>query len=278
MSIYVPPMYFSTKDGQSERGPLNLPCEVLSKALTDFCDYGTVARLACTSKTYSKLLVECSTDSFELACAYFEGKNGLEKNPSMAVRLLQKICSNEENTEDQKEHLSRAKYMLATCHLTGNGTVQDTDKGIELLENSANVFQDSNSAYYLATLYENGEHRVELCPEKAARWFLYAAELGHAESMVEYALHLELGVGVDQDDAQALQWYLRAAEAGSTEANYSIGECYEEAKGVPHDLNEACLWYFKSAEKGCDDSVRALKRLEDIARIVLPGVRNLLHG
>ena len=270
-NVYVPPLYFADK----QQAAYDIPVEILSQALTDFADYGTLARLACTCKSFSTLVADAVVDSFDLAVSYLEGKNGLEKNATMAVRSLKIMCESGELTKDQ---LNRAKYLLATCHLTGNGTETDLEYGIKLLEDAANDL-DSISAFYLAQLYEGGEHNVPLCPEKAAKWFLHAAELGHAESMAEYALHLELGVGVEQNDAEALNWYLKAAEAGHIEANYSIGECYEEAKGVPHDLNEACIWYFKSAEKGCNDSVKALVRLEDIARIVLPGVMSrLLHG
>lgn len=277
-NIYVPPLYFDDKQKQQQQflnNGFDIPVEILSQAMTDFADYGTLARLACACKSYSSLVVDSAVDSFDLAVSYLEGGCGLEKNAKMAVRLLTQMC---EANELSKEQLNRAKYLLASCHLSGNGTEVDQEKGLKLLEDAANN-SDPTSGFYLARLYEGGEYDVPLCPEKAARWFRHAAELGHIESMAEYALHLELGVGVEQNDSEALNWYVKAAEFGHIEANFSIGECYEEAKGVPHDLNEACLWYFKSAEKGCDDSVKALMRLEDIARIIQPGVlRRLLHG
>ena len=265
-SVAVPPHYFYS---EGEADVINgLPNEIVSSVL-DFADYGMLARLSCTSKPFRDILTECAESRFDLAVAFLNGGGGLEKNASMAVRHLRQIVS-EEKTRDEEE-LTRSKYLLAQCYLTGNGIEKDLDQGLSWLEDAASV-GDAVSAHYLATLYENGEFGVDLCPEKAASWFLFAAKLGHSESMAEYALHCELGVGVDQSDTEALDWYLKAAAAGHVEANFSIGECYEEAKGVPHDLSEACLWYFKSAQSGCNDSLKALKRLQDIARIVLPGV------
>ena len=57
-----------------------------------------------------------------------------------------------------------------------------------------------------------------------------------------------------------------------------MGEIFEEARGVPQSDSEAVLWYYKAALMGDDDSKRALFRLNDIARIVLPGFINTLNG
>ena len=62
---------------------------------------------------------------------------------------------------------------------------------------------------------------------------------------------------------------------GNTTAKYSVGEAFEEARGVPQSDEEACLWYYKAALDGCTDSKFALRRLEAIARIVVPGVGRL---
>jgi hypothetical protein len=38
------------------------------------------------------------------------------------------------------------------------------------------------------------------------------------------------------------------------------------------------MWYYKAAIEGDHDSKMALRRLEDIARIVVPGARAILDG
>ena len=105
-----------------------------------------------------------------------------------------------------------------------------------------------------------------------------AAENGHVEAMAEYAMCCELGCGREQSDTEALEWYTRAANMGHVQANFSVGEAFEEAKGVPQSDSEAVMWYYKAAVMGDEDSKKALKRLQDIARIVVPGWRDVLRN
>src|SRR5262249_18048293 len=61
-------------------------------------------------------------------------------------------------------------------------------------------------------------------------------------------LHQE-GLGVEQDDEEAVQWFRKAAEQGNTSAMLSLGQLYAKGKGVPRDEKEAVSWYRKAAEK-----------------------------
>jgi TPR repeat protein len=64
---------------------------------------------------------------------------------------------------------------------------------------------------------------------------------------------------------------------GNAIAKFSVGEMFEEARGVPQSDEEACLWYYRAALVGDEDSKVALRRLYDIARIVVPGVAEILN-
>jgi TPR repeat protein len=65
----------------------------------------------------------------------------------------------------------------------------------------------------------------------------------------------EQGVGVAQDDVEALKWFRLAAEQDDADAQYHLGRMYEEGRGgVEQDYVEAGQWYRLSAEKrnlGC---------------------------
>merc|ERR1712048_167391 len=135
------------------------------------------------------------------------------------------------------------------------------------------------AAFELGKIYEHGKYGISLDVYKATEWYKKAAECGHIESMAEYGMCCELGCGRDPDDEEALEWYMKAARMGHITANFSVGEAFEEARGVPQSDSEACLWYYKAAKLGDDGSIAALKRLHDIARIVVPGYSaNLLLG
>jgi hypothetical protein len=168
---------------------------------------------------------------------------------------------------------------LAHCYLTGHGLASaDLDRGLAWLQACHLLGGDADAAHDVALMYEYGTHGVNVDVVKAVEWFRKAAEAGHMEAMAELGLCYEIGAGVEQSDETALDWYMAAAEKGHLTAKYSVGEAYEEARGVPQSDAEACLWYYKAAIEGDEDSRKALRRLEAVARIVIPGAGVLLDG
>ena len=76
-------------------------------------------------------------------------------------------------------------------------------------------------------------------------WFMKAAKFGKCIGL----LHKQ-GMGVPQNDIEALRWYRKAAENGSTDAKYNIGKCYYYGRGVEIDLKEAAHWFEVTANVG----------------------------
>jgi len=239
---------------------------------------------------------------WDLALALLNGTNGLAQNPSRAIQYLQDLarlstrCHGDVHgdgdcdcdvREDEYEPShqptmqvgeacasltsTQAMKKLAKCYLTGAGIPTNLQKGLAWLK-KAYYHGDVDAAYDIATIYEYSKYSVPVDIYAAASWFHAGASSGHVECMAEYAMCLELGCGVEQSDDGALDWYTKAAEGGHMTSHYSVGEMFEMARGgLPQSDTEAVLWYYKAAMMGCDDSVSALKRLSDIARIVLPG-------
>lgn len=289
---------------------LDLPIELSQQCLAGYCDWGTLARLSAVRSSWSEVVDDAANDGgrdarWGLANAMLDGTDGLGRNPARAIEYLRSLAgvtltdvadendtessgdneSEEVNNDDhaddsdsnnEETFFAPAMRKLATCYLTGDGTDKDTALGLRWLEIAYRRGRDIDAAHELAVIYEYGEHGVENDVVAAAEWFKIAAEGGHAEAMSEYALCCELGCGRDQCDDDALEWYVKAAEAGHITAKFSVGEAYEEARGVPQSDEEACLWYYKAAVEGDEDSKRALQRLRDIARIVLPGWEGIL--
>lgn len=52
------------------------------------------------------------------------------------------------------------------------------------------------------------------------------------------------------DMEKAAYWYLQAAEQGHSTAQNNLGQCYENGTGVETDIREAIKWYRLSAENG----------------------------
>ena len=76
-----------------------------------------------------------------------------------------------------------------------------------------------------------------------------SAEAGEAAAQRILGGMYVTGVGVPQDDAEAVVWYRRAAEQGDANAQYNLGAMYAEGLGVPQNAAEAVAWYRRAAEQ-----------------------------
>jgi TPR repeat protein len=296
----VPSLYFETNYTNShdnENSTPQLPSELLHLCLASYANWGDLAKIACVQKSWSNIVRETANQStasqWELALALLNGNCGLKKSPERAVQLLKSLShvSIDENTGKPiiaKEHKPKANnnddltiYCLsikkiAECYLEGIGVKSNAAIAVAWMEAAYFIFNDSDAAYEMGTIYEKGRHEVEVDVVAAAEWFERGAIEGNVESMVELALCYELGAGIEQSDEQALDWYTTAANSGHATAKFAVGEIFEEARGVPQSDTEACIWYFEAAQSGCQDSKLALRRLYSIARIVVPGVTSIL--
>lgn len=285
----VAPLYFADKNSTDPESPLSqMPAELLRHCLTSYADWGDLAKLSAVKGEWKNTMYDAAAHggheaTWELAQALLEGTHRLERNPTHAMTLLKQLAGVEMTQEGtvtttDSKPFAPAMKCIADCYLTGNGVEAAAAVGVQWLEAAFHVANDVEAAHKLALLYEYGEHDVEIDVFVAADWFYNAAKGGHVEAMAEYAMCCELGCGREQDDEEALGWYIKAANEGHTTAKFSVGEAFEEARGVPQSDQEACLWYYKAAVEGDEDSKKALRRLQDIARIVLPGVMGILNA
>lgn len=296
----LPPLFFNLLGAQPVVASNNveysveMPAELLHSCLVQYADWGDLAKLACVQKEWSYTMMEAANQDrdskWELAQALLEGEAGLEPNFDLAFRLLSELASvqvDEQNmpvaseistsNNNEEECFAPAMKALAACYFEGHGIDKNSEAGVAWLRAAYEMGQDRDAAHDLALVYEYGRHQVDIDIFAAAEWLTKAATEGHIEAMAELGLCYELGCGVEQSDTDALDWYMKAANAGCVNSKFSVAEAFEEARGVPQSDEEACLWYYKAAVEGDHDSKMALRRLEEIARIVVPGVRALLE-
>ncbi|MCF8483891.1 MAG: caspase family protein [Rhodobacteraceae bacterium] len=93
---------------------------------------------------------------------------------------------------------------------------------------------------------------------EAAKWYLAAAQQGHAQAMNNLGLMLKNGEGVPEDDVEAVKWFRAAADKGVAGAMNSLGRSYDEGEGVAEDDAQAVVWYRAAAEKGNLSGMRNL--------------------
>jgi len=77
------------------------------------------------------------------------------------------------------------------------------------------------------------------------------------------------GLGLQQNDAEAVKWFRKAANQGLCGAQHSLGIMYEEGRGVPKDTYEALEWYRKAANQ---DDYWARKNYDRMLTVVMKGV------
>ena len=279
----------------------HLPSELLSQCFVSYANWGDLAKLAQVQKSWSTIVTDTANQSieaqWELANAFLNGDCGLEQSPQRAVRMLQQLLAQhiqiDESTgkpifviekDDTKQEdatlYSLAMKKIAECYLNGVGVArQNTEVALAWMEAAYYTTRDAAVALELGIIHEQGQHEVDVDVVAAAVWFERGAVQGNVDAMFELGLCYELGAGVDCNDEHALDWYTQAAKLGHVTAAFSVGEIFEEGRGVPQSDAEACLWYYDAANTGtgCPDSKLALRRLYDIARIVVPGVQSILE-
>ena len=86
--------------------------------------------------------------------------------------------------------------------------------------------------------------------QTAFKLWLPLAEQGNASVQFNLGVMYEDGLGVKQDDFEAVKWYRQAAEQGYEKAQFNLGNMYHYGRGVKQDDAEAVKWYRKAAEQG----------------------------
>ena len=84
----------------------------------------------------------------------------------------------------------------------------------------------------------------------AYKEFHAAAEKGEADCQFNLALMYEKGIGVTQDEKEAMVWYRKSAEQGNSNAQFNLGVLYENGRGCAVDFAKANQWYRKASVQG----------------------------
>lgn len=88
------------------------------------------------------------------------------------------------------------------------------------------------------------------------------ANNGNAVAQYNLGIMYAEGLGVQENNKEAVKWFKLAAEQGDTGAQYNLGVMYTKGLGIKQDYNEAFRWFKLAAEQGNADAKEALKRLQ----------------
>lgn len=165
----------------------------------------------------------CGDARFEVGSRYLSG-DGVQDDGTEALKWLVKAAE-QGHPEAQQTVIRKVEFDLVS-RAAENG--------------------DAGSQFRLGTFYRDG-HGVKKDDEAAFRWFVKAAEQGHAEA--QFVLGKQETVRSHGLTPAAAAWYRKAAEQGHAEAQFVIGRCYKNGFGVERDENQAFQWFSKAAKQ-----------------------------
>ncbi len=90
------------------------------------------------------------------------------------------------------------------------------------------------------------------------------AEQGYADAQTLLGGMYAAGLGVPQDDTEAIRWFRMAAEQGYANAQYSLGRKYAVGRGVPQDFVQAYKWLDLAAAQGNERAKRIRDRTAEL--------------
>ena len=99
-------------------------------------------------------------------------------------------------------------------------------------------------------------------PNKAAKFFLMASNIGYIPAMYELSILVLYGI-IEKEQLEAYEYTLKAIEVNYPPACYVLGKFYEQGIVVESNIEKACECYLASAELGYSISQYALGRIYD---------------
>jgi uncharacterized protein len=107
----------------------------------------------------------------------------------------------------------------------------------------------SKAVLLLTLMIFAGFANAEVDPE-----LLEQATQGHAKAQFNLGGMYDYGIGVPEDDKQAVKWFRLAAEQGYADAQNNLGVMYAKGEGVPEDFVLAYMWVNLAGANGYDVS------------------------
>ncbi|MCR4754495.1 MAG: sel1 repeat family protein [Lachnospiraceae bacterium] len=106
--------------------------------------------------------------------------------------------------------------------------------------------------YNLGYFYNYGNNVIPINKGMAFEYYKKAADLGVKEGALSTGVCYAKGVGVLQDDSEALKYFHIAAEKGNASAMDWLGLFFFQGRAVVSNMSTAADWYAKAADGGVD--------------------------
>lgn len=244
------------------------PCELWNKCLIEFSDWGELARLSCVQSSWSPLLWDAAhvhdDAKWQCANALLDGTNGLAKNPTMALMLLQELAGTVDwNTLRSKLQQEAEGDFDTTVMELAEATDDDATVNQRPAYQAASMRRIAD--YYLsgdaplaatatAEISQTTTNGNSAAPT-GLLWLQAAFEIGQDVTAAhDVAVLLEQGdeeQDIPIDVVASGRWFYKAARAGHVEAMAELALLFELGIGGMVQSDEhALFWYRHAALRG----------------------------
>lgn len=191
--------------------------------------------------------------AYALAWAYADGA-GVTRSKPDAVRWFRVAASRgvvEAHDALRCVFAYDSKVPCLELELRADTQPDHSGSGMAWLEKRS----DHGSAEAQFTL---GMTLVSRDPDEAVRRFRQAAAEGHPRAMLQLAVALACGVGVEKDAAAAVTNFELLAERGDAEAEHALATAHRMGWGAPRNPDRSMEWLRRAASHGSDGKAAML--------------------
>ncbi len=183
---------------------------------------------------------------YYLGRIYSEGLGGIKPQRKIGFEYYKRAF--------EKKYIP-AQTQYAIYYLNGEFVLQDFNKAIQLLEESAKTDELAN--LFLGGLYTNGTI-VKKNLKKAFQNYEKAGEKGNALASYQVGKFYEEGTYVSKSDKKAYDWYHKSSTKSFLPAVLKLAEYYKEGKVVKKNLIYAHVYYNIASSLGSNQAKQQL--------------------
>ena len=177
---------------------------------------------------------------------YLYGLRNTPVNYDKAIKWLSKAV---------KAGNASAMCDMGYCYAYGYGVQKNIQRAWELFQKAAN--KGYSLAYVIiGNYYFIGSENVEQNDREAAENWLTAARMGDVIGLYKLGLCYKYGIGVEQNDKEAVKWLTKSAKKDYGKAQYELGNYYLFAG----DYKTAYKWLSKSKKNGVSEAKKLIEQ------------------
>lgn len=264
MNPALPTLYFSHFiDEEKVTSLQTLPPELLHRCITQFADWGDLAKLACVQKSWKNLVGDaaefggrdakwelsmlllgdsCVESSDESSQSYLQCSRGLAKNESLAIQYLTDLSGVDADND-------LFAYETANLNPEHNKSSLPTDWTVKPTATADESALLTLAKCHLIGIGANPDPKLALHYLQAAYHYTNSVQSAHTLALL-YEYPKESNNGVQIDVYAAFEWFKAAAELGHVPSMAELGLCYELGCGTAQNDDAALDWYTKAANRG----------------------------